>query len=210
MVPEYKDRRILKHCQEKQEMILRSKFNDSTNLNYISDNFQIDIKVAADFKTEIARLIRTGITNVKLDIPEFEGITVDWDSVDSEKSGNVSRKMKAISPTAEENPERIRGLIDFQIQRYIFGKITLEKLSNEFPDIWNDVMRIERVFKNKVKEKTLLSFNHEMNLDIYNELSNEFEGSLEKELKYLTSETTMMLAHAIISSWLADCHMEFY
>ena len=44
-------------------------------------------------------------------------------------------------------------------------------------------MKIERVFKNKVREKTLLSFDHKMNLDVYKELSDDFERSLEKELK---------------------------
>ncbi|KKK35696.1 hypothetical protein WN59_02405 [Salinicoccus sediminis] len=210
MVPEYKDKRILEHCQNKQRMILKAKENNPKDLEYISEDFQVHIKVAADFKTEIARLIRTEITDVKLDIPELEEESINWETLDSEKSKNVSRKMKAISSTTEENPERSRKLIDYHIKRYIFGKTTLEKLSNEYPDIWNDVMKIERVFKNKVKEKTLLSYNHEMNLKTYNALSDEFEESLNVELKYLTTETSMMLAQSIISSWLADCHMEFY
>ena len=49
-----------------------------------------------------------------------------------------------------------------------------------------------------------------MNLATYNELSAEFEKSLKKELNYLTIETSMSLSQSIISSWLADCHMEFF
>ena len=210
LVPEYKDRRILAHCQEKQKMILKARLDDPTNLDYISEDFQIMIKVAADFKTEIARLIRSGITDIQLDIPEIESHTIDWDSIDSEKASNVSRKMKAISPTTEQDSVRIMRLIDFQIRKYLSGKITLEKLSNEYPDIWNDVMKIESVFKNKVIEKTLLSSGHNMNLEVYKELADEFEESLKQQLNYLTPETTMMFAQSIVSSWLADCHMEFY
>ncbi|MBR3209661.1 MAG: hypothetical protein IKF82_05275 [Bacilli bacterium] len=210
IVPEYKDRRILIHCQEKQKMIVKARLDDPTNLQYISENFQIDLKVAADYKTEVARLIKSGIADIRLDIPEIDQEIIDWDSISSEKSKNVSRKMRAISPTSDERPERIMQLIDFQIKKYLSGKITLEKLSNEYPDIWDDVMKIERVFKNKVKEKTLLSSSHEMNLEVYNELSKEFENSLNKRLSYLTDETSIMLAQSIVSGWLADCHMEFY
>ena len=210
IVPEYKDRRILIHCQEKQKMIVKARLDDPTNLQYISENFQIDLKVAADYKTEVARLIKSGIADIRLDIPEIDQEIIDWDSISSEKSKNVSRKMRAISPTSDERPERIMQLIDFQIKKYLSGKITLEKLSNEYPDIWDDVMKIERVFKNKVKEKTLLSSSHEMNLEVYNELSKEFENSLNKRLSYLTDETSIMLAQSIVSGWLAVCHMEFY
>jgi len=210
MIPEYKDKRILAHCQNKQNMILKAKLSDPENLQYISDNFQIDIKVAADFKTEIARLIRTRITDIKLDIPDIENADINWEDIDSEKSENVIRKMKAISPSSGENQNRMNMLIDHQIKKYVSGKVMLEKLSNEYPDIWNDIMSLERVFKNKVREKTLLANNNEMNLATYNELSAEFEKSLKKELNYLTIETSMYLSQSIISSWLADCHMEFF
>lgn len=211
MVPDYKDRRILKHCKDKEKMVLQAKLEDPLHLDYISDDFKVVIKVAADFKTEIARLIKSGITDIKLDVPEIQDPNINWENIDSSKSNNVKRKMKAISSSSdEENKERINRLIDFQLKKYVFGKITLEQLSNEYPDIWKDVMRIERIFKDKVSEQSLLSTNQEMHLVTYNNLSKEFIEMLEKELKYLTSHTIMLIQQAVVASWLADCHMEFY
>lgn len=210
MVPEYKDKRILEHCNTKQELVKQSKLDNPDKLSYISEDFQIIIKVASDFKTEISRLIRAGITEIELDIPRRGIQEIDWNSIGSEKSDNVTRKMKAISPGSLDNPMRINGLISYQIETYIFGKLTLEKLQNEYPDIWSDIMKIESVFKNKVRERTFLSQSHEMNVDVYKELSEEFESSIDKNLNYLTYETKLLLSQSIVSSWLADCHMEFY
>lgn len=208
MIPEYKDRRILAHCQAKQEEILRVKQEDPEGLDYISDEFQVDIKVAADFKTEIARIVRKGITDVKLEIPDTD--TIDWENVESEKSENITRKMKAVSLSEEENVNKINKLVEYHVKNYISGKITLEKLAEDYPEIWEDVMEMERAFKNKVTEKTLLSSGNKMNLETYQLLSTEFEEALKVKLEYLSLEGVMTLSSNIVSGWLADCHMEFY
>lgn len=208
MIPEYKDRRILAHCQQKQEMILNAKKEDPDGLDYISDDFQVDIKVAADFKTEIARIIRRGIANVKLNIPDIA--TINWESIESEKSENITRKMKAVIPVEEDNPNKINRLVEYHVKNYISGKITLEKLAENYPEIWEDVMEMERAFKNRVTEETLLSSGNKMNLETYRSLSNEFEEALKEKLEYLSLEGVMTLSRNIVSGWLADCHMEFY
>ena len=210
MVPEYKDKRILEHCQNKQEWIIKSKLEKPNELSLISENFKVVIHVAADFKTEIARLIRSGITNIKLDVPELEDCPIDWSKVNSEKSDNITRKMNAVTQNVNKNSERMKRLIDFQVKQYIQGKVTMESLSNEYPDIWEDIIKIESIFRRKVEEKCMMLNDNRMNVELYNELSNEFYDALSKELDYLTPSTVELIKQSFIASWLADCHMEFY
>ncbi|MGX7038113.1 hypothetical protein [Vagococcus fessus] len=210
MVPEYRDKRILQHCQVKQEMIIQAKIDNPDELSLISEDFKIIIRVAADYKTEIARLIRCGITDIKLDVPELDDCPIDWSEVDSEKSDNIIRKMKAVSPTINSNAERMKKLIDFEVKKYIQGKVTMEYFCNEYREIWEDIKKVESVFKRDVQEKCMMLDDNKMNLDLYHQLSDEFSQSLSSELDYLSESTINLIKQSIVASWLADCHMEFY
>ncbi|MGX7244738.1 hypothetical protein ACWOC1_07790 [Enterococcus quebecensis] len=208
MVPTYKDRRILEHITKKEKFVLSCKKNKPSELSYISDDFQIIIKVASDFKVEMAQMIRLGITDVKLDTAISE--EVDWNDVESEKLENVKRKIRAISPEISQNKDRENRLLDIQMKRYVSGNLEMEYLGEEFPDIRDDIYKITTIFKNRVEEETLMNSDSSLNNEVYKKLSKEYGEVLENSVDYLTPDTIMRIQDHTVAKWLADCSMEFY
>lgn len=67
-IQEYKDPRILSHAQSKQQEVLTAKKKNPTLYAHISDVFKILVKVAEDFSPEISRIIRTNLTDMRLNL----------------------------------------------------------------------------------------------------------------------------------------------
>ena len=65
-IPEYKDSRILVHANNKRQEILTEKRDNPSAYKHIADDFQIVVKTAEDFTPEISRIIRTDLTDIKL------------------------------------------------------------------------------------------------------------------------------------------------
>lgn len=63
--------------------------------DYISDDFKIFVKVAEDFSSEISRIIRTNLTDIKLNLAVQHQERPDWSKCDSKKVANIRRKVEA-------------------------------------------------------------------------------------------------------------------
>ena len=71
VVPEYKDKRILKHAESKRQEVLKYRQEHKDQCSYISTDFVIDVKVAEDFKLEISRIMRNDLGG-RMDLTFFE------------------------------------------------------------------------------------------------------------------------------------------
>lgn len=74
VVPSYRDKRIIEHAKTKTDMVLERKKENPELYSYIEDDFVIRIKVAADFKIEMCRLIRNSSLDIKLN-SAIKGLT---------------------------------------------------------------------------------------------------------------------------------------
>ena len=77
-IPEYKDSRILVHAETKRLEVLKAKNDNPSVHSHIADSFQIIIKIAEDFKVEISRILRTTITNMRLNLAVQHTESPDW------------------------------------------------------------------------------------------------------------------------------------
>ena len=85
------------------------------DLNDIAFNFQKEadaIKTAEDFAPEISRIVRTNLTDLRLNLAFNHNEEIDWSTCDSEKVANIRRKIKVI--VSSENGE----VIDQAKKRY--------------------------------------------------------------------------------------------
>ena len=208
-IPEYRDSRILKHAQKKQEEILAAKHNDSKTYEHIADDFTIVIKTPNDFKTEISRIIRNPITDYRLNLAFEHTRNFDWSKCDSEKVENITRKIRAIM-NAPNCDKQINEIIGVYIDYYNSGLVNMHKLQTEFPLIYRDLYRLKETYENEVKIKTLMNIDHSMNRSIFESILDEFENKLEKEFSTIFNTASISeLKQDMIAGWLADCSMEF-
>ena len=208
-IPEYRDSRILAHAQIKQEEVLAAKKKSPSLFDHISDNFKIYVKVAEDFTPEISRIIRTNLTDMKLNLAIQHQDTTDWSKCDSQKVANIRRKVGAVMRVSDDNPD-LNEVVGIYIGFYISGMEIMNNLQLHFPEIYEDLYQLEQSYKREVSLKTRMHTNRQLNQNLFNDILNEFQSKLEKDfLPMLTQASIVELKQDLVASWLADCSMEF-
>lgn len=209
-IPEYKDSRILEHAETKRKEIMNAKKNKPANYTHIADDFKIVIKTADDFILEISRIIRTNLTDLKLNALIKRSDTPDWSKCDSVKVENIRRKLKAIMLVDDESNEALNKIVDIYIKCYISGLENMNNLRLGSPEIYEDIFRLEQSYKQEVSIKTLINTDKSMNRSIFESILSEFDSKLQREFsKFFDEASISELKQDLIASWLADCSMEF-
>lgn len=209
VVPEYKDKRIIQHIAKKTKTVKESKEKKPEFYDYISEDFEIIIKTAEDFRLELTRILRSNLTDTKLSLAILQDTTPDWSMCSNEKVENVKRKLIAINSDFKTDQIGLNKLLDIYMSAYISGIEILESLGENFPDIRKDILDLANQYKRHVESRTLMNSDKSMNSEIFNELSKDFEEKLFREFKHLSSASIMNLKMDLIAGWLADCSMEF-
>lgn len=208
-IPEYKDSRILTHAENKRQEVIKAKKDKPSNYTHIADNFQIIIKTAEDFTLEISRVIRTSLSDVRLNLAIEHSINPDWSKCDSEKVANIRRKIKAIMLVDDAN-EALNKVVGIYVDCYISGLEILTNLRVNFPEIYEEIYRLEQSYKLDVSIKTLMNMDKTMNRTLFDEILNEFHSKLERDFSSRFTEASIgELKQDLIASWLADCSLEF-
>ena len=209
-VPEYKDSRILAHATAKQAEVLSEKSKNPSACSHIADDFQIIIKIAEDLAPEISNILRTTITNNRLNLAVQHSSSPDWTKCDSTKVENIRRKIKAVMHIDDDSDPALNRVIGLYVDYYISGMENMSNLRIGFPEIYEDLYRLEQSFKNEVSIRTLMNTDHSMNQSVFTTILSDFGEKLEKEFSTIFNQASISeVKQDLIASWLADCSMEF-
>ena len=208
VVPSYRDKRIIEHAKAKTDMVLEKKKENPQLYSYISDDFEIRIKVAKDFTVEISQLVRNFCLDIKLNTA-IKDSDIDLSKCESVKVENIKRKVKAVMGKVEESDEHYIELVNTYIKFYMRGIELMKIFSADFPEVYGDINELLLAYKKKVYSKTMFNSDKSLNAKIFNEILEEFGDRLEKEFKYLSFASVIELQHDMVAGWLADCSMEF-
>lgn len=209
-IPEYKDSRILAHATAKQAEVLSEKSKNPSACSHIADDFQIIIKIAEDLAPEISNILRTTITNNRLNLAVQHSSSPDWTKCDSTKVENIRRKIKAVMHIDDDSDPALNRVIGLYVDYYISGMENMSNLRIGFPEIYEDLYRLEQIFKNEVSIRTLMNTDHSMNQSVFTTILSDFGEKLEKEFSTIFNQASISeVKQDLIASWLADCSMEF-
>lgn len=208
-IPEYRDSRIIEHAERKRKEILKAKNDNPSDYEHIAENFQIAIKTAEDFKPEISRIIRTSLSDVQLNLAIEHSSEADWSKCDSKKVANIRRKIKAIMLVADDD-EALNRVIGMYVDCYISGLEIMNNLRVNFPEIYEDIYRLEQSYKRDVSFKTLINTDKTMNCTLFESILDDFHSKLERDFSSRFTEASIgEIKHDLVASWLADCSLEF-
>lgn len=208
-IPEYKDSRIIEHAERKRKEILKAKEDNPSDYEHIAENFQIAIKTAEDFKPEISRIIRTSLSDVRLNLTIEHSSEADWSKCDSEKVENIRRKIKAIM-LVDDTDKALNKVIKIYVDCYISGLEIMNNLRVNFPEIYEEIYRLEQSYKRDVSIKTLLNTDKSMNRTLFESILDDFHSKLERDFSSRFNEASIgEIKQDLVASWLADCSLEF-
>ena len=173
-------------------------------------DFQIIIKIAEDLAPEISNIIRTTITNNRINLAVQHTSSPDWTECDSAKVENIRRKIKAVMHIDDTADPALNRVIGLYVDYYISGMENMSNLRIGFPEIYEDLYRLEQSFKNEVSIKTLMNTDHLMNQSVFSTILSDFGEKLEKDFSTIFNQASIAeVKQDLIASWLADCSMEF-
>lgn len=209
-IPEYKDSRILAHAETKRQEVVKVKKDKPADYVHISDSFRIVIKTAEDFTPEISRIIRTTLTDMRLNLAIQHSDTPDWTKCDSRKVANIQRKIKAVMLVYDDANEALNQVVGIYVDYYISGLEIMNNLRIDFPEIYEDIFQLEQSYKREVSIKTLMNIDKAMNRSLFDNILNEFQLKLERDFSQRFTQASIgELKQDLVASWLADCSMEF-
>lgn len=209
-IPEYKDSHIISHAENKRQEVIKAKGEQPVDFLHIADGFRIVIKTAEDFTPEISRIIRTNLTDMRLNLAVKHLDSPDWSKCGSEKVANIRRKIKAVMLVEDDANETLNQVVGIYIDYYISGIEIMNNLRVGFPEIYEDVYQLEQSYKREVSLKTLMNTNKAINASLFQNILNEFQSKLERDFSQRFTEASIgELKQDLVASWLADCSMEF-
>ena len=184
------------------------KKRNSKQCDYISEDFTITIKVVDDFKPELSRIMRNDYA-CKIDLTVLRKKKVDWTNCDNIKVNNVKRKIKAVMNGIDDDDEDYIDIVNTYMESYVIGIELMEKLRKDQIDLYEQIIGLETTYKRQIEIKTKTNTDSSINQKLFTEILDEFQNVLEKEFPYLSSASIGELNDDMISSWLADCSMQF-
>ncbi|WP_299095529.1 hypothetical protein [uncultured Metabacillus sp.] len=209
VIPEYRDKRILIHRTNKKKDVIKSKIEKG--LTHISDNFEILIKVEADFFEELSMLLNLK-KDYKLDFAFRHTGEVDWSLCPSEKLENIQRKLKAIlikeDGTVDEMP--YKRLVNLYVSFYTKGIETLDNLRINSPVLYENIIQFSHTLQVEAQMKCDLNISRTLNNTLFQQLLVDFELKLKEAFgEVITATSISELKNNLVSAWLADCPLEF-
>lgn len=210
VIPFYKDARIIEHAEAKRKEIIGAKKANPNAYPHIDDGFRIFIKSAEAFRVEITRLVRTTVSDIKLNLDVCHTPTTKWDRCDSEKVANIKRKVKAIMGDVDgDRADDYNEVVDLYLQSYITGMEILRTLRASYTEIYEDIFTLEQKYRKQVSMQTKMNTDSTINRSLFNDILSDFENKLRSEFNYFTSASIIELKLGLVSGWLADCSMQF-
>ena len=210
VIPYYRDHRILSHANAKRTEILNEKRKNSQHYKHIDDCFDIIVKTGEDMKLEISRAVRSRLIDEKIDFLGIENSLTSWMECESEKVQNIRRKIKAVMNHVPEDDLGYQGVVESYCEAYVKGLGILDKLKTGYPEIYEEIYKLEQAYKRDVAIETNINRDHTINSEILIKISNEFKDQLRKQCSdYISESSIIELSRDLIGGWLADCSMQF-
>lgn len=205
VIPEYKDKRILEHCKKKKDEVINAKKKNS--LKHIDESFDIIIKVAEDFQKEIYQLAYLNSDKIDITLKEFEEI--DLSKCDSQKIKNIERKIaKAIDPNT--NTHEYNQMVKIMTKKYAEGIEIINNIKSVIPQLYETIISIDSSYKTNLEFECLMNESKSLNKVFLQEKLKELDNELKDQVgNVITQESIAVLKFNLMSSWIADCPMDF-
>ena len=145
----------------------------------------------------------------RMDLTFLRKKKIDWSDCESVKVNNVKRKIKAVMNDIDEDDEDYIDLVNTYMESYVIGIELMEKLRTTQVDVYEQIMKLEQAYKREVSMKTKMNTDSSINYQLFSNILDDFQAVLEKEFPYLTRASVGELKDDMVSSWLADCSMQF-
>jgi hypothetical protein len=189
VTPGYKKKDIVKHCQDKADVLI-----------YDIDFFATEIPLVLDYRKKKIEI------NPSTEKSETE--IADWKTKEISLVENAIRKHgQRISSTATNRDNKINSLTQNSIEHFLNGNITLKIMQEKFPRDYEKFIRVVSLFEKKVAEICIVNVG-DNNL-LYKQIEEELKGKLKEAFSYIDQITIDRLTEQVLADWILRCPINF-
>ncbi|MES9950656.1 MAG: hypothetical protein ABW118_16990 [Candidatus Thiodiazotropha sp.] len=197
MTPQNKSKELIKYCNKKKKEVL------AKNLSFIDNKaFQVRVETADTFPE--GKLFAHNICLRTIDIP-LATVSQDekeaWQEGNSEFTGNIDRKTKAIFGM---DNSRFKDEI---VTKYIQIEQFLDRLREDFPDIYNLIEDSARAQLESMQQSSILEDNFDK--EFIKRIVSENKETFDKYSDHFSDSSKQPLPFGYLSKWIAECYMDF-
>ena len=178
----------LVHAEAKRQEVLVAKKVSTEKFEHICDDFKIVVKTAEDLDPEISSMVRSNLSDLKINLAIKHDVVPNWEQCDLE---NIRRKIKAVMQVYDEENKNLNDVVHLFVSFYINGLETMNCLRVDAPDIHLELYKLEQSYKQEVQIKTKMSTNHELNKMLFDEILEDFEAKLRSDFSKILTEASI-------------------
>lgn len=199
IVPRWEDKELHAYADEQARQVR------AAQLPFISADFAASIATAADFTVERQKLVTTRIPTLRIPLEEVRPDECDdWAQANDELIQNLDRKSLAI---CHSNAVHARKLRDEFVRQYLRGKNALDKLRNEYPQVYEVAHTVKQDREAFLASESLIP--DSLPPQKLRETLNRLEEQLRGGLPGIDQLTVDQLIHEAVADWLLRCPLDF-
>ncbi|MBL0175137.1 MAG: hypothetical protein IPP94_07725 [Ignavibacteria bacterium] len=198
VVPRWEDKALLAHAEEKMKLLRVER------PSFISPNIVPSICTGRTFRRK-ANTRSSGSEHLRVDVPLVDQAKItDWVATNDELVAKLDEKTLAICYQDSDNARQLRNE---SVRNYLNGQNALEKLREDFPEIFEAVDRIKKdkeyfLVMESLTTASLPAAHLRETLDsLENDLARAFSG--------LDRFTVRQFVHGAVADWLLRCPLHF-
>ncbi|MDX2218048.1 MAG: hypothetical protein SF172_03375 [Burkholderiales bacterium] len=203
LTPEYDKNDLLAHARSK-EVEVRS-----WNLPFLTSDFQIVIRDASDYRTEIneIRVLSLEPLYFEDEVPTLK--TIQGEKEEHEK--NIERKSKARLAGAEQSPRystRLEQLRQKTLESFFEYEDFFRKISDDAPLIYVRLVRLINEYEEMVVESSTTWSGTAQ--DLTEKIRDDLASRISQELApQISAATAMKIARIMTARWIAVCELDY-
>lgn len=204
VIPEYKKKDLVKHCQEKAEEYRRFE------LDILSADFDVLLYDIEFFVDEIPRVLQ--FRQKKLDIepsePKTETEIADWKSQQISLVDNAIKKHSQRIPNQAKNfDNKVNKLTQNSISDFLNGDAMLRKWAAQYQDQYEKFQKVVSQFEKRVEDKCAIADGGSN--ELYAEIENELSCKIKSSFPYLDESMIDRLIYRVMADWILRCPISF-
>jgi hypothetical protein len=199
VVPRWEDKSVQAHAETKAAVIRQA------GLPFIAPDFAPSIATGEDFLVERGKLVFAGADSLRINAPEVtDDAREDWVDTNDPLMANLDRKVLAICQGRTTEARQLRNDL---VRHYLEGRNALERLGNQYPDLYEAAFRVKEDREHFLATESLIPdlLPPQKMTETLNGLRAEFATVLPGMSKF----TVNQLVHEAVSDWLLRCPLDF-
>jgi hypothetical protein len=199
VVPRWEDKELQAYADQ-----IAQEVRDA-NLSFIAADFAASIATGDDFLIERQQLVTTRMPSLRIATEEVRSEECeDWAEANDEVIQNLDRKSLTVCHNKQDQARKLR---EEYVRHYLRGKNALDKLRNEYPEVYEVAYRVKRDREVFLASESLIP--DSLPPQKLRETLDRLRAELQSELPGMASFTVEQLIQEAVADWLLRCPLDF-